>query len=167
MSSEMDKLLDACNDTFENTAAAPDVGAKLPEGEYIFCINDAEICKSKSSERIHIKMECQVADGEYESWKHWSYDLRFTDSGGAPDSMAMGYFKLACQTLGLGTPGSMEDARACVQKMPNRVFIGQIVQSGDFTNMRIRRLVHENSVVWVGADKPMPDEANRANDAGW
>lgn len=163
---DMEGALNNLDQTFAKTEAAGEDGFKLPEGEYTFMIKNAEIRKAKSSARIHVMLHCVVAEGTHEGTPHYSYDLRFTDTGGKPDAQAMSFFKLACQRLGLGTPSDMSEARQAVDMMTNRVFSGRLKKNGDFLNLSILRLIHDNHTQWVTEGCPMPQAANRAAD-GW
>lgn len=167
MSNNMDALLGNLDDSYQS-AEASEGGFELPAGEYTFWVKEAEVCQAKSSEKIHVKMQVVVVDdSKYRNVPHYSYDLRFTDKEGQPDVRAMGFFKLACQKLGLLPPSTMKDAPEAVAKMVDRVFAGAIVISkdGKFRNLRINRLLHDNYTKWVEQGCPMgPATAAKSKD---
>lgn len=149
MSDELEGMLSNLDESMKRVAVNDKGGFSIPDNEYVMVINSAEIKKAQSSDRIHVQLDCMILVGEYQSMPVRSYDLRFTDAQGQPDMRSMGYFKLACQRLGLGQPGSIEDARDAVGSMPLRVFVGRIKNSGDFMNLTVIRLIHENHGKWV------------------
>lgn len=167
MADEMDSLLNNLNESFGKANVNENGGFELPDGEYLFIITSAEICKSKSSDRIHVKLALKIADGAYVGVPHYSYDIRFTDSEGVADLRAIGFAKLACQKLGLGMPNSMDDFRDAVSKFPERVFLGNVRTSNGFTNTNIVRLIHENHTQWVAEGCPGAGKSTTKKDTGW
>lgn len=166
MADNLDDLLNNLDDAY-NAAEASDSGLELPAGDYVFWVKDAEVCKSNSSDRIHVKMECVVVDdSKYKNMSHYSYDLRFTNTDGTPDMRAMGFFKLACQKLGIVPASTAKEAPESVAKMVGRVFHGTIVVKGDFRNLRIKKLVHDNYNKWVEQGCPM-DSTGPEQAKGW
>lgn len=164
---DMDGLLKGLDETYENSEAIED--GKLPEGDYLVRVGQSEICKSKSSERIHVKMPVEVVTGKFKGMFHYSYDLRFTDTDGAADERAMGYFKAACQKMQIPVPSRVSEAGEAVMQFENRVLEIRLVQNGDFTNMRIVRLIHPDYEKWIeeGAEIPTRQEGTRTTKKEW
>lgn len=164
MAENMDNLLANLDETYQS-AEASEGGLELPAGDYVFWVKEAQVVQAKSSDKIQVKMQVVVVDGgKYNNMPHYSYDLRFTDKNGQPDMRAMGFFKLACQRLGLLPPSTMQDAPETVSKMVDRVFKGRIVVSGDFRNLRIDSLIHENYIKWVEQGAPMATKPSADKD---
>ncbi|MEO5366712.1 MAG: hypothetical protein H7831_10225 [Magnetococcus sp. WYHC-3] len=161
----LNELLGNCDRVMQEADNAGDGGFQLKEGEYIFAVNSAEICKAKNSDRIQVKLVVTVASGPFNGFTHYSYDMRFTDAEGNPDLRAMGFAQLACSKMGLGAPRTMEEFGVAISKFENRVFIGEIKRSKEFTNLRIVRLLHENHSQWVLEGSP--SGATDSDRTGW
>ena len=163
--SEMDDLLAKCNETIADVPA-DGTGLEVPPGTYIASIAQCEICQSKQSKRVHIKMPFEIQNTKFKGLTKWSYDLRFTDTQGNPDGKGMSFFKLACVRLGLQAPSTIEEAGEVVAQFGGRVCEIEITKSGDFINTRIIRLIHENYFKWLdeGANT---DQPNLTADKEW
>ena len=146
--SEMDDLLKACDATMADIPA-DGTGLEVPPGKYIASVGQCEICQSKQSKRVHIKMPFEIQDTKFKGLTKWSYDLRFTDTEGNPDMKGMSFFKLACIRLGLPAPSTVEEAGGVVAQFSGRVCEIEITKSGEFINTRIIRLIHENYFKWI------------------
>lgn len=154
MTDNMENLLNNLDAAFKQATVNENGGFELPDDDYVMVVDSAVICKANSSDRIHVKLAVTVVDGDYVGVPHYSYDIRFTDKDGVRDLRAIGFAKLACQKLGLGLPDSMDDFRACIEKFPNRVFVGRIKHNDQYVNLMILRLIHENHTQWIAEGSP-------------
>lgn len=165
MSNEMNDLLGNLDDAFDAPMPSSE-GFEIDAGTYIFHVKDAEICKSKSSERTHVKMTLQcLSDGPFKNALHYSYDLRFTDTTGTADAQAIGFFKLACQLMGIIPPSTSAGAAVAVGQMPGRVIQADIVVKKDFRNLRIKKLISASLTKWMEQGCPMPSDTT--TNTGW
>ena len=125
--------LSAMNKEWKNRE---EVMSKVPDGEHIFQLQEAELGEAQTSGKLRIKRVHTVADGELKGETITDFMSLETEKG----PYFVGQW---IEQMGYDIPARAEDLPDVVAQISQEhpTYIGQVKTSGDFKNVRVQELV--------------------------
>jgi len=143
---ELKKMNSSWSDAPENT--------NLPEGEYTFTVQNAEIKKAQSSGKLRAVFTLAVAEGE-----HAGATIQDGYNLDAENTLGMSMLKAQLGRYGYEIPESLTDVVDILEAISaeNPMVIGKVKQNGDFTNVRITEVL-DGAAAKEGGEEEAPAE---------
>jgi len=137
----MSKMSNKLKDMKKRWNEGKDKVPGVPQGEYIFRLQKAEVAESQTSGNLMVKREHLVVAGEYAGEVVRDNQQLETDNG--PFFVAKWV-----ESMGYEPPEDIEDLPAILEEMTSDAPLckGRVSHSGDFTNVRIEGAVDESDV---------------------